>query len=177
MAKSLAEQLLGAGLVDKKKMDKVRKEKRKGKKTADTVAADIQARLLQERAQQIARDRELNQQRVEQDRARAIAAQVKQMLQHSRQRVDGDIRFSFTDPRSNRIKHLYVNLAMQNQLARGQLAICIDDDNYVLVPRVVADKIRERLPAAVIFLADPNQDAVAEDDPYRDFPIPDDLMW
>ncbi|MDT8428806.1 MAG: DUF2058 domain-containing protein [Pseudomonadales bacterium] len=177
MAKSLTEQLLGAGLVDKKKVDKARKEKRKEKKSAGSVAADTQARLQQERAQQIARDRELNQQRLEQERARAIAAQVKQMLQHSAQRADGDIRFSFTDPRSNKIKQLYVDVNVQNQLARGQLAICVEGDNYVLVPRVVADKIRERQPQAVIFLAEPNQEVPAEDDPYRDFPIPDDLMW
>ena len=78
---------------------------------------------------------------------------------------------------SRKIKQMYVSAAVQEQLARGQLAICADDESFVLVPRVVADKIAERDASVIIFLADPQKQALAEDDPYKDFPIPDDLMW
>ena len=43
------------------------------------------------------------------------------------------------------------------------------------MPTTVAEKIRQRDEAAVVLLNDRNvQD---EDDPYADYPIPDDLMW
>jgi uncharacterized protein YaiL (DUF2058 family) len=177
MAKSLAEQLLGAGLTDKKKVEKARKEKRQQNKVRSGVVDDTQLRLQQERAAQVERDRQLNLKRLEEERAKAIRAQVKQMLQQSRQKSDGEIRFSFTDPRNKKIKQMYVSAAIQDQLACGQLAICADSEEFVLVPRVVADKIAERQTEAVIFLVDQKVDQHAEDDPYKDFPIPDDLMW
>lgn len=183
MAKSLAEQLMGAGLVDKKKVDQARKDKRKQAKQdkakgrkAD-VADDTQQRLQQQRAEQVERDRQLNLQRLAREKDKALRAQVRQMLQHGEQKVKGDIRFNFKDPRSNRIKQLYVTAAVHSRLTAGQLAICLDEENFVVVPRVIADKIAERLPAAVIFVADQQAGQVDEDDPYKDFPIPDDLMW
>jgi uncharacterized protein len=177
MAKSLAEQLLSAGLTDKKKIEKARKEKKQQNKARAGVVDEMQLRLQQERAAQIERDRQLNLERLEQERAKAIRAQVKQMLQHSRQKPNGEIKFSFTDARTRKIKQMYVSSAIQDQLACGQLAICADGEEFVLVPRVVADKIAERQPESVIFLATPDADQPAEDDPYKDFPIPDDLMW
>jgi len=177
MAKSLAEQLLGAGLIDKKKVEKARKEKRQQNKVRSGVVDDTQQRLQQERAAQVERDRQLNLKRLEEERAKAIRAQVKQMLQQSRQKPNGEIRFSFTDPRTKKIKQMYVSAAIQDQLACGQLAICAEGEEFVLVPRVVADKIAERQAETVIFLADQKNDQPAEDDPYKDFPIPDDLMW
>ena len=176
MAKSLADQLLGAGLIDKKKIEKARKEKRQQKKGSNEADLNRQ-RLQQQRAEQIERDRLLNQQRLAEELAKAMKAQVRQMLQHSQQKGGGDIRFSFTDPHTRRIKQMYVSSAIQDQLAHGQLAICADGDKYVLIPRIVADKIAERDPAALIFLVDRKADALPEDDPYKDYPIPDDLMW
>lgn len=181
MAKSLAEQLLGAGLVDKKKVKQAKQEKRKqtkqvlkGHAEADTSS---QERLAQQRAKKAERDRQLNEQRVAEERAKAIRAQVRQMLQQSKQVVAGEVRFSYTDPRNRKIKQMYVTAEIQDQLARGKLAICADDETYVVVPRNVADKIAERVPEAVIFIAEPKANQVDEDDPYKDFPIPDDLMW
>ncbi|WLD58834.1 DUF2058 domain-containing protein [Salinispirillum sp. LH 10-3-1] len=181
MAKSLADQLLGAGLVDKKKVKQAKQEKRiqtkqvlKGHLEADTSS---QERLAQQRAEKAERDRQLNEQRVAEERAKAIRAQVKQMLQQSKQVVAGDVRFSFTDARTRKIKQMYVTAAIQEQLARGQLVICADNDSYVVVPRNVADKVAERAPDVVIFVAEPSAQQLDEDDPYKDFPIPDDLMW
>jgi uncharacterized protein len=72
---------------------------------------------------------------------------------------------------------MYVSKKVQDQLAAGLLAICADDERYVLVPRNIADKIAERFADAVIFLADRATDANVDDDPYKDYPVPDDLMW
>lgn len=181
MAKSLAEQLLGAGLVDQKKAKKAQQEKRKETRAQHKLkqppADETQARLAKERAAKAERDRALNQQRLAAENLKAMHAQVRQMLEHSGIKSDGDIRFNFNDPRSNRIKSLYVSAKQQNQLAQGQLAVCSDSEHYVLVPRNIADKIAQRFQEAVIFLADYKNDTLADDDPYKDYPVPDDLMW
>jgi len=181
MAKSLADQLLGAGLVDQKKLKKARQEQRRQSKQQKHDRADVpdqtQQRLADQRAARIERDRQLNQQRVEAERQNAMRAQVRQMLERSGIRSDGDIRFNFTEPVSKKIKHIYVNKKQQDQLAAGVLAIGADGERFVLVPRNIADKIAERFSDAVVFLANRSDDADEKDDPYRDHPIPDDLMW
>lgn len=181
MAKSLAEQLLGAGLVDQKKAKKAQQEKRKETRVQHRLKQppvdETQARLAKERADKAERDRTLNQKRLAAENLKAMHAQVRQMLDHSGIQSDGDIRFNFNDPRSNKIKSLYVNSKQQNQLAQGQLAVCSDGEQYVLVPRNIADKIAQRFQEAVIFIADYKNDIPDDDDPYKDYPVPDDLMW
>lgn len=51
------------------------------------------------------------------------------------------------------------------------------DQKYELVPLKVAEKIRELDASVVIALHVPEKKPVAEDDPYADYQIPDDLMW
>ncbi len=180
MAKSLADQLLGAGLVDKQKAKKIQQEKRKQskqQKKGQTPEDDTKARLAQQQAEKAERDRQLNRERKAAEEAKAARAQASQMLQQHRQPVDGEVGFNFTDPRINKIKRVFVSEKAQHQLANGTLAICADDDRYVVVPRATADKVAERFPEALVFLADPSNDQPDEDDPYKDFPIPDDLMW
>lgn len=182
MSKSLADQLLKAGLVDQNKLKQAQQEQRKKAKQAKqkkgTVQLDeVQVRLAQQRAEKAERDRQLNHQRLETERAKAIQAQVRQMLEQHGIKADGEVRFNFTDPQNNRIKQIYVDKKEHEQLAVGLLAICMLDDRYVLVPATIADKIAERQPEAVIFRAEDTTQAADDDDPYKDYPIPDDLMW
>ena len=182
MAKSLADQLLKAGLVDQKKLKQAQNEQRKQDKKSrpkkgTAVVDENQVRLAQQRGEKAERDRQLNLQRVEVERQKAMRAQVKQMLDHSGFRSAGDIRFNFTDPASKKIKQIYVTHKEQNQLAAGVLAICLNADQFVLVPRNIADKIAERFSEAVVFLVNKDTASDAEDDPYKDYPVPDDLMW
>ncbi|SEA22928.1 DUF2058 domain-containing protein [Alkalimonas amylolytica] len=181
MAKSLAEQLLSAGLVNEKKVKQVKRQKHlerkqdpKGKTKPN---AEQQARLDQQRAEAAERDRELNRQRKAEQDAKAMRAQALQMLQHNKQPVDGDIRFNFTDPRNNKIKFLFVSDKVQQHLSSAKLAICAYEDDYYVVPRHVAEKVAERFAESLIYLAAESQQQPDEDDPYKDFPIPDDLMW
>lgn len=185
MAKSLADQLLGAGLVDEKKAKKLQQEKRRKKqqqpklKKGQAVVDKDKERIKNERAEQAARDLELNRQRQAQEHAKALKAQALQMLQQHEQVADGDIRFNFADPRTNKVKSVHVNAAMQQHLANGKLAICALHEGYVVVPKTIADKVAERFAEAVVFVASAEQQEAAkdEDDPYKDYPIPDDLMW
>ena len=51
------------------------------------------------------------------------------------------------------------------------------EDRYDLVPEVVARRIQARHADSVLYLHDRALDAIDEDDPYKDYPIPDDLEW
>lgn len=181
MGKSLADQLLGAGLVDDKKVKKVKQEKRKTKKMirsgVDVASDDSAERIAAERAAQVERDRELNRARKAAEDAKALRAQAMQMLQQHKQEHDGDIRFNFVDPSDNKVRNLLVNGTVQNHLAKGNLAICQANEGFVVVPRNIADKVAERFKDAVVFIASHDTEQVAEDDPYKDYQIPDDLMW
>lgn len=185
MAKSLAEQLASAGLVNANKAKKVSQEqrkkaklKRKGHMQDEVQAEEARKQQLREQQkQQAERDRHLNQQRKKEAEEKAKRAQAMQMLQHGEQNISGEIAFNFVDPRSNKVKQLWVNKKGQTALAAGQLAICADADSYKVVPTHVAEKVMERYPEALMFLAQPEAHEVAEDDPYKDYQIPDDLMW
>lgn len=178
---SLQDQLLKAGLIDNKKAKQANKEKRKEQRVArrDKNAVDTE-KLEREQAaaEKQARDRELNRQREEALQQKAIVAQIKQLISNNRQRKRGigeEVEYHFTDQK--RIKKMHVGADINRQLAMGQLAIVKLDDSYELVPRMVADKIAQRDPSFVVALNDTSKQTVDEDDPYKDYQIPDDLMW
>lgn len=177
MGKSLADQLLGAGLVDSKKAKKLQKEKRQQQKQKSPDSGADRARLQQQRNEQAEKDRELNRQRRAAEEDRARHAQVQQLLDTHRLTTNGEIRFQFADPRDRKIKQLYVTRDTRERLARGQLAICAQKTGYCIVPAEAAGKIAERIPEAVVFRADPTTNQPDDEDPYKDFPIPDDIDW
>lgn len=183
MRSTLQDQLLKAGLVDEKAVKQARKDKQaqqqKKAKNQRHIETD-ETRLLAQKAlaEKAERDRLLNQQLNAQQLQRAIAAQIRQMIEHSRQpRGDGDVVYNFVDDK--RVKKILVSQKASEQIQRGQLAIVRLDDGYELVPAVIAAKIRERDAACVVVcneMAARSAD-VPEDDPYAAFTIPDDLMW
>ena len=176
---SLQEQLLKAGLVDKKKAKRVNQDKTQQKKIERRTGVQEldESRQAALEAQQKQREtvRELNARRDAEAQKKAIQAQIQQMIQQSRQsRGGGDIAYNFTY--GSKIERIYVSAAVRDQLAAGQLVIVKLGETAELVPRVVADKIAERNPSIVIRVkkAEPRLD---EDDPYAEYKIPDDLMW
>jgi len=180
---SLQDQLLKAGLIDVKKAKQAKKEKRKetnvARRSAEPVVDEVKQQIELTRAEKAERDRELNRQRNEELQQKAIAAQIKQLIENHRQSKEagqGDVEYNFTDGKV--IKKIRVSAAVQQQIVRGQLAVVRLGEGYELVPRVVADKISLRDEKAVI-VANTKASAVQEDedDPYKDYVIPDDLMW
>lgn len=176
----LADQLLKAGLVDKKKVKVVHQTKgkqekdnrRAGIETVDEVklAAQEQQRQAAEKARQANAERDAIAQQ------KAIAAQITQMVQQNRQDKgrNGDIAYNFTF--GTKIERIYVSAAVREHLVAGRLVIVGEGGGYELVPRVIADKIAERNPDIVVRVKQASTE-VDEDDPYADFKIPDDLMW
>jgi uncharacterized protein len=176
---SLQDQLLKAGLIDDKQANKIRKSKLKQTKQQQknkietTDAAKLAAQQAQ--AEKVVRDRKLNQQRKAEAERKAIAAQVRQLVQMNRQhRDEGDIDYSFTD--GNLIKRIVVTALQLQQLSNGSLCIVKLDEQYELIPTLVAEKIRQRDEETQI-LSNPATEAPDEDDPYADYQVPDDLMW
>ena len=185
MALSLQEQLLQAGLTDKKKAQQVKREKHKKnkhQKKHKVVEQDAnKAAVEQAKAEKLAKDRELNQQAKAEAEKKSIAAQVRQLITLNRQpKGKGDIACNFTD--DGKIKRIYVDQATQNRISQGKLAIVKLDSNYEIVPMPVADKIAERDEPSVVYRADQIEEntsttSAEEDDWYADYQIPDDLTW
>ncbi|MCF6281426.1 MAG: DUF2058 domain-containing protein [Candidatus Polarisedimenticolaceae bacterium] len=178
MANSFQDQFLKAGLVDKKKASKARKEKgkenrQKAKGAKITNEAKLQAeRLLVEKKEH---DRQLNLEKKEAADAKAIIAQIRQLIEVNRlSRKEGDIAFNFVD--GTKVKKIYLPEKMHQQLSKGRLAIVKFDEGYEVVAIPIADKISLRSDDIVIH----RDEAAPEDesdDPYADYQIPDDLMW
>lgn len=179
MANSLQDQLRKSGLIDAKQAKQATKERNKQSKAQrhgkQPVADDKKQVIALEKAEKIANDRRLNQEKNERAQRKALAAQIKQLIDMNTIAAAGDQAFNFTD--GKHIKRMYVDKAQAGRLSAGVFAIVKQRDNYVLVPTAVADKIAERDPGNVIFSAKKAHDSVAEDDPYADYQIPDDLMW
>lgn len=179
MSNPFQEQLLKAGLVSKQQVQQVNKEKQKKKKqqkskkpVLDEAALRAQ-KAVQEKAQ---RDRELNEKKQQQARARAVSAEINQMiLDHMIQRDDScDLVYNFEHDR--KVKRIYINQQMKQQLIDGTLALARIDGRYELVPLSVAEKIKQRNEKRVIIF-EPEDKQPDEDDPYADFQVPDDLIW
>lgn len=190
MGNSLADQLLKAGLVDQKKVKDAQKAQRKqakqqkqGKAAKATTGDADQARLAKQRAEKAERDRQLNLKRQAAEKQKALQSDIRQILEKHGVRPEGDIRFNFTETRTEdgnttkKVKQVYVSKKDQDRLAAGVLTICRDKNSFVLVPAEVADKLMERDASVVIFRAEKIKDQPDEDDPYKDYVVPDDLMW
>lgn len=181
MGNSLFEQLKKTGLVDEKKAKKIKQgqyknKKQKGKKGAPTPVNEATLLAQQARAEKAERDRLLNQQHKEEAERKAIAAQIRQLIQANRiDNSDGEVVYNFTD--AGIIKRLHISPQMHQHLVSGRLAIAKLDDGYEIVPMPVAEKIRLRDEHSIILCAQSSEAETAKDDPYADYKIPDDLMW
>ncbi len=177
MAKSLQDQLLKAGLANKKQAVRAKKAKNSKEKLkrAGVEVTDEAAELArQAEEQKLAKDRELNRQKTERDRQVAIQAQIRQLVQLNRVSERGDTEFRF--PEGTLVKTLMLNDRQRTAVVNGQLAVVKTGDNYDLVPRKVAMKIAERDEKCVLLCNDDSGDEV-QDDEYADYQVPDDLMW
>lgn len=179
---SLQDQLLKAGLIDTKKAKQANKEKRKetnvARRAPEPVVDEVKQSAEQARLEKVERDRELNRQRNAELEQRAIAAQIKQLIENHRQSKgagQGDVEYNFTDGKL--IKKMRVSSLVLEQIARGVLAVVKLGDGYEVVPRIVADKIATRDEKYVLVANVKKQTQADEDDPYKDYVIPDDLMW
>jgi len=182
MVGSLKDQLLKAGLADKKKVRQVEKDQRKQAKVARSSGVEVvdenkeaARKALEDNAQ---RDRELNLALNSKAQRKAINAQIKQLIEKNKiAKGKGDIGFNFTD--GTKVKKIYVSAIDQKQLSAGRLGIVKQGDQYEVVPWPVAQKIAERDSDRVINGKDSSEPELNEEEQgwYKEYDIPDDLMW
>ena len=179
MGGSLFDQLKQTGLVDKNKAKQASKKKhiqnrnRKSKQTTQSDESTLRAQQVQ--SEKAARDRELNRQLKQAAEKKAVAAQIRQLIEMNRvEDNDGEIAYHFVD--DNNVRQIYVSEKVQGKLVRGQLAIVSNRDSYNLVSVRVAEMIAQRDPSSVI-LCNAARAEDADDDAYADYQVPDDLMW
>ncbi len=178
MVLSLQEELKQSGLVDEKKAKQLKRAKNKEEKQArqskKPVVDEKKKALEKKRAEQVEKDRQLNLERDKKAQEKAIRAQIKQLIEKNAIRQQGEKKYSFSD--GGKIKHLWIDDTLVNQLSAGQIVIVRCDGKFELVPEKVAEKISQRELDAIVFKAEKKKIA-DEDDPYADYQIPDDLDW
>ncbi|MDH5471966.1 MAG: DUF2058 domain-containing protein [Gammaproteobacteria bacterium] len=174
------EQLLKAGLVSKQQVQKAQHDKKKqkkqlnNKKTTPVDAAKLEAQQAAEAKAR--RDRELNQQKQEQARKKAISAEIDQLIINNRIERDDSCELAYNFEHQKKVKRIYINEDMKQRIINGKLGIARIEGRYELVPLAIAEKIQQRNDKRIVLFSDEEQIA-DENDPYADYKIPDDLVW
>lgn len=177
MGNGLMDQLLKAGVVDKKKANRAKQQKRdQAKKGQNKDEAQARAREIErQRKEKAERDRALNRERQQAQEEKARLAQIQQLIEaHRIDRKDAEIPYHFNH--GDRIPSILVTEAMRVQLMRDKLRLVLWKEQYELLPRPAADQIMER-DASIVVVPDQREMTEEEAQAYEDFPIPDDLMW
>ncbi len=177
MAKNaLQAQLLKAGLVDSKKAKKISKQAEHAKRTGDSDSAAAKKALAEAQAKKLEKDQKLNQEKQRALEEKTRKANIIQMIkQHQLTDTQGDIAYQFVD--DTKIKKIYITQKLYDQIVAGHVVIARLEDSYALLPRPLADRIDAKMTGFMVVSNDTAEDALAEDDPYAAYVIPDDLMW
>ena len=140
-------------------------------------AATLAAQQAQ--AAKVARDQELNRKREEKAKRRAKIAEIEQIIEQNRApRLETEDYYSFID--GKKIRRMSVDADRREKLTSGVLVIVRYKGHYAVVPKETADRIRERDENMVVPTAQTKESPAPEttaEDPYKDFVVPDDLMW
>ena len=179
MGSSLQEQLIQAGLADEKQARKAKatKQHQKRKKGhADAQPSEGARAAQQAQAEKVARDRELNEKRKAKAERKALVAQIRQLIDENRLKRGEEAEIGYHFQHGDKVCKIYVTEAMQQQLGNGHLEIVKLGGRYDVVPRAVADKIRKR-DAVFVVERQGSERGSTEDDAYKDYKVPDDLMW
>jgi uncharacterized protein YaiL (DUF2058 family) len=135
----------------------------------------LKTQTQQAQAAKVARDQELNRRREDKAQRRARMAQIEQIIEQNRvPRLETEDHYSFID--GKKIRRMSVDTQRREQLTRGELVIVRYRGHYAVVPAAIAERIRERDANMVVPLVQPKTSS-EPDDAYKDFVVPDDLMW
>jgi len=181
MSNPFQDQLLKAGLVTKKQVQKVkqdenRKRKQQQQRSKKEKVVDQSRLKAQQAAEEKAeRDRELNRKKENQARQKAISIEINQLIENNCLARDEGCEIVYNFEHNKKVKRIYVNAEMKQQIIKGTLGIARIEGRYELVPKTIAEKIQQRNEKRIVIFDD--QAVVDENDPYAEHQIPDDLMW
>ncbi len=197
MSQSLRDQLVKAGLATSAQAKKAERSKRaevtaerhqtKGKKGKGATAsqsdtAKVKAKAAQQRAERAAKDKALAQQRNEKAQAKALQAQVRQIILQNDQRTkvadDDAVPYNFVH--GKKIKKIFVTKQQLEALSSGRLVVVNNNGIYHFVDEKVAKQIEQRDPKRIIVAHDANAkppEPGSDEEFYAKFEVPDDLDW
>ncbi len=176
------DQLLKAGLVTKKQVQKVKQDKNRKRKQMqqhskkEKVVDENRLKAQQAVEEKARRDRELNKKKEDQARQKAISIEINQLIENNCLDRDETCEVVYNFEHNKKVKRIYVNAEMKQQIVKGKLGIARIEGRYELVAKTIAEKIQQRNEKRVVIFSD-DQAIVNENDPYADHQIPDDLMW
>jgi uncharacterized protein YaiL (DUF2058 family) len=178
------EQLLKAGLVTKKQVQKAQQDKNRKNKQQHSKkpqAVDETRLKVQQAAEEKTKgDRELNRKKQEQARQKAISIEINQLIREHCLTRDESCEIAYNFEHRRKVRHIYVNQEMKQKIIQGKIGIARIEGGYELVPGNIAEKIRQRNEKRVVIFSEKQIDEheiIDENDPYSDYQIPDDLIW
>jgi uncharacterized protein YaiL (DUF2058 family) len=181
VSSTLREQLLKAGLVTEKQVRATEQQQHKQQRPQQArhkpaPVSEQKRAAEQARAAKAARDQELNRQREINAQTKARMAEIRQLIQqHKLPKVDSDERFNFVA--GSKLRFVAVDAARREGINNGTLYIVRFEGQSEVVPAAIAERIRERDARVVISLNAAPAAPADENDPYKDFVVPDDLKW
>jgi len=182
MGNPFQDQLLKAGLVTKKQVQKVQQDKKRKNKQQqqhskkEKVVDETKLKAQQAAEEKAKRDRELNRKKEEQARQKAISIEINQLITNNCLARDESCDIVYNFEHNKKVRRVYVDDDMKKQIMQGKLGIARIEGRYELVTKAVAEKIQQRNEKRVVIFSD-DQNKVDENDPYAEHQIPDDLMW
>lgn len=170
---SLKSQLLKAGAATHKQARRAQHQKRQEQKEPQKTSAEL---AQQRQAEQAERSRLLNEQRQAELRERQRQAEIQQLIEtHQVERKKGEHSYQFVMNKS--ITKIMVPEALVSPLARGQMGVVAWREQFYVLPADALERLAERDESIIVAWHKGVEKPSDEDDPYADFPIPDDLMW
>jgi uncharacterized protein len=181
---SLRDQLLQAGLVNEQQVKEAERQAQRkqyqGQKhqpraqrdgpTPQEIAARKQAEA------KAVRDQELNRKQAEKAQRKALYAQIRELVSQNRiLRPDVEETYNFID--GGKVRRIRADAALRERITRGEVMLVRCEGRYELVLPAIAEKIRERDARAVVAHSETASSAEVVDEAYKDFIVPDDLMW
>ncbi len=181
---SLRDQLLQAGLVSEQQVKEAERHAQRkqyqGQKQQPRAQRDgpspqeVAARKQAEA--KAARDLELNRKQQEKAQRKALYAQIRELVSQNRiARPDVEETYNFVD--GGKVRRIRADAALRERITRGEVVLVRCEGRYELVPPAIADQIRERDARAVVAPAEAATSSEVVDEAYKDFVVPDDLMW
>lgn len=200
MSQSLRDQLVKAGLATSAQAKKAERSKRaeamaerhqdktqdktkKRKGAAKQSETDkVKAKAALQRAEKAARDKALAQQLNEKSQAKALQAQIKQLILQNDQRtkVNDDEAVPYNFVHGKKIKKIFVTKPQLEALSNGRLSVVNNNGLYHFVDEKVAKQIEQRDPKRIIVAHKDKEKPVepgSDEEFYAKFEVPDDLDW
>ena len=181
MSNPFQDQLLKAGLVTKKQVQKVKQDKNRKRKQQqqhskkEKVVDEAKLKVQQAVEEKTRRDRELNRKKEDQARQKAISIEINQLITDNCLVRDESCDIVYNFEHNKKIKRIYVDAEMKQKIVQGKLGMARIEGRYELVAKSIAERIQQRNDKRiVIFNA---QESVDDNDPYSEYQVPDDMMW